>query len=158
MPYQKQAKHKGGPQYGWHKTTDKLNNSLQIGNQVEVKEFHKTNFGKQHAIMVYQDLIWNRPKWKIGGNLRLAYFSSDSYDARLFAYERDVLYGFSFPSYFRKGFRTYLNQKLRPIKGIDIWLRYALTHYFADDKLGSGLDEIADNNKSDVKVQIRYSW
>ena len=136
----------------------KLNNSLQIGNQVEVKEFHKTNFGKQHAIMVYQDLIWNRPKWKIGGNLRLAYFSSDSYEARLFAYERDVLYGFSFPSYFRKGFRTYLNQKLRPIKGIDIWLRYALTHYFADDKLGSGLDEIAGNNKSDIKVQIRYSW
>lgn len=136
----------------------KLNNSVQIGHQIEVKEFHKSNLGKKHGFMAYQDLIWNKPTWRMGGNLRFAYFNAESYESRLYAYERDVLYGFSFPSYFRKGFRAYLNQKMRPIKGIDIWLRYALTHYLGQTQIGSGLDQISGNTKSDIKLQIRYSW
>jgi len=136
----------------------KLNNSVQIGHQIEVKEFHKSNLGKKHGFMAYQDLIWNKPTWRMGGNLRFAYFNAESYESRLYAYERDVLYGFSFPSYFRKGFRAYLNQKMRPIKGIDIWLRYALTHYLGQTQIGSGLDQISGNKKSDIKLQIRYSW
>ena len=113
---------------------------------------------KQYGFLVFQDLIWNRPRWKMGGNLRFAYFNADSYEARLFAYERDVLYSFSFPSYFRKGFRFYLNQKFKPLKGIDIWLRYAITTYGNLKEFGSGLDKIIGNNKSDLKVQIRYAW
>ena len=136
----------------------KLNHSIQIGNQVEIKEYHKTNIGKKRGFMAYQDMIWNKPSWRLGGNVRLAYFNAESYESRLFTYERDVLYGFSFPSYFRKGFRGYVNQKLKPIKGLDIWLRYALTHYLGEDKIGSGLDQISGKIKSDVKLQVRYSW
>ncbi|MGB7527469.1 ComEA family DNA-binding protein [Sphingobacterium cellulitidis] len=136
----------------------KLNRNLQIGNQVEGKQFHKSMFAKQYGFLVFQDLIWNKPSWKMGGNLRFAYFNADSYDARLFAYERDVLYSFSFPSYFRNGFRFYLNQKIKPIKGIDIWFRYAITTYRNLKEFGSGLDKIIGNNKSDLRFQIRYAW
>ena len=136
----------------------KLKPNFQIGNQVEFKRFEKTAVGRKNGFLIFQDVIWGYPKWKIGGNFRVAYFQADGYESRLYAYERNVLHSFSFPSYFRKGLRIYFNKKIKPVRGLDIWFRYALTHYLGISELGSGLDKIAGNQKSDVRLQLRYSW
>jgi len=136
----------------------KLHPNLQIGNQVEGKQFHKTKLGKKHGFLIFQDIVWRYPNWKLAGNFRISYFNADDYAARLFTYERDVLYSFSFPSYFRKGIRFYFNKKVQPIKGIDVWLRYSITNYFNVEELGTGLDKVSGNRKSDFRFQIRYSW
>jgi hypothetical protein len=41
---------------------------------------------------------------------------------------------------------------------IDLWARYALTQYFDKETIGSGLDALEGNKRSDVKFQIRWQW
>lgn len=130
----------------------------QIGNAVEGKLFQKTGHGEDIGFMVLQDLAWKDLPKSVSGNLRLAYFRVDSYEARIFTFERDVLYGFGFPSFYRHGYRFYLNQKIKFAKGLDAWARYAHTTYFGEEKIGSGLTEIRGNQRSDFKIQVRYSW
>lgn len=136
----------------------KLNPSIQIGNQIEAKQYHKSIIGKYYGFQVFQDIMWNKPKWKVAGNFRVLYFNTDGFESRVFSYERDVLYSFSFPSYYREGLRFYINKKIKPIKGFDIWMRYAITNYFHISEISSGLNKIEGNKKSDIRLQIRYSW
>lgn len=89
---------------------------------------------------------------------RFALFDTDTYEERLYAYESDVLYAFSIPSYYYKGSRFYLMGKYSIGRRIDIWLRYAITHYANKQVIGSGLDEIQGNNKSEIKVQLRFRF
>ena len=79
--------------------------------------------------------------------------------------ENDVLYANSSPAFFDKGFRWYLIlrtsvNKIPGIKSsskIDLWVKYAATHYFELDKIGSELNEIQGEKRSEIKLQLIYS-
>jgi hypothetical protein len=88
--------------------------------------------------------------------LRLQYFETDSYNSRIYAYENDVLYSYSIPAFYDKGFRYYLTINYYLGKRISFWLRWAQTIYRDKTTVGSGLDEINGNKKSEVKVQARW--
>ena len=65
-----------------------------------------------------------------------------------YAYESDVLYAFSVPGYFYKGYRTYLTVKYDISKSLTVWLRYAQTTYSDRNVISEGsLDEIDGNKK-----------
>ncbi|MGB1032468.1 MAG: hypothetical protein ACPGWM_07625, partial [Flavobacteriales bacterium] len=87
-----------------------------------------------------------------------ALFETDSYNARLYAYENDVLYAFSIPAYFSKGVRYYAVAKYKIKRGVDLWLRYARWYYTDRSTTGSALDEIAAPHKSEIKVQLRLRF
>lgn len=112
----------------------------------------------EYGLMFYQDIDYSPMFAKLSGNIRVAYFNTPSYNSRIYAYEDDVLYNFSFGMYSGKGFRTYLNLKYKLAKKINIWARYAMFLYPDEDTVGSGLDEINGNKKTDVKLQIRYQF
>ena len=90
--------------------------------------------------------------------MRLLYFETDSYNSRLYAYENDVLYGFSIPAFFDKGFRYYTNVNYDVSKKLSIWLRLARTTYLNRQTVGSGLDEIAGNSRTECRVQILWKF
>ena len=130
-----------------------LNSRLLFQNRLEVSQFNK-----EFGYLYYQDFEFAPFKAKLTGNLRLAYFNTTSYNSRLYAYEDDVLYNFSFGMYSGKGFRSYVNLKYKLAKKLDVWLRYAIFYNQNVVTVGSGLDEINGNKKSDVKVQVRYQF
>ena len=74
----------------------------------------------------------------------------------MYAYENDVLYGYSIPAFYDKGFRYYFTLNYDLTKKISIWLRWAQTIYRDKDYVGSGLDEVKGNKKSEIKLQIRW--
>ena len=57
-----------------------------------------------------------------------------------------------------KGFRTYLNLKYNLTKKLNIWLRYAMFFYQDVQTVGTYLDEIDGNKKSEAKIQLRYQF
>jgi len=57
-----------------------------------------------------------------------------------------------------KGYRTYLNLKYVLAKKLDIWIRYAVFIYKDVQTVGSYLDEIQGNKKSEIKLQLRYQF
>jgi hypothetical protein len=93
---------------------------------------------------------------KLAGNLRFQYFETTDYNSRIYVYESDVLYSFSIPAFYDKGFRYYLNCHYELFENFEIWLRCAQTFYPNRNKIGSALDEISRNRKTELKIQLRY--
>ncbi|WP_207534051.1 ComEA family DNA-binding protein [Desertivirga arenae] len=133
----------------------KLNTSLQLRNRAEVTSFKKGEADKELGFLLFQDVIYSPMRSKVAGNLRLALFDTQSFNSRIYAYENDVLYGFSAPDYQNQGLRFYTNLRYKILRNLDLWLRYSITSYSNVDEVGSGLDKISGNSKSDFKVQIR---
>lgn len=96
-------------------------------------------------------------QWKrVSSNIRLQYFETNSYNSRIYVYESDVLYSFSIPAFYDKGFRYYLNFSCNLSKRLKGWMRWAQTVFADKQVIGSGLDEIKGRAKSEIKVQMEY--
>jgi hypothetical protein len=109
----------------------------------------------ESGIMAFQDVKYKLEHPQLGFSVRLAFFNTDSYNTRLYAYEDDALYSFSFPACYDNGSRWYFNVHYTPIERIDIWLRLAQTHYFDRNSTGSGLTEINSPHRTEFKLQLR---
>ncbi len=134
----------------------KLNSTWAIRNRAELMWFDKNGDNKSNGFLFYVDLIC-RPLLKLfSGTLRLQYFETDDYNSRIYAYENDVLYSYSIPAFFDKGYRYYLNLNYDIGKKLTLWLRWAQTIYQNRQTVGSGLDEINGNRRTEVRVQVRW--
>jgi hypothetical protein len=136
----------------------KATESITLKTRVETTYWQMPGFSQRSGYLIYQDLIYNQPDkpWLL--NTRFALFDTDTYDQRLYAYESDVLYAFSIPSYYYKGSRFYLMGKYSFGRRLDLWVRYALTYYNNRQVISSGLDEIDGNRKSELKIQLRLKF
>ena len=99
-----------------------------------------------------------KPTFSFSANLRLQYFETGGFNSRIYAYENDVLFGYSIPAFFDKGFRYYSNLNYDINKKLAVWLRWAQTVYRDKESIGSGLDEIKDNRRSEIKIQVVYKF
>lgn len=136
----------------------KLGEAWTMRNRVEWIHYQKELNKKEFGWMVYQDVIYNQMGARWSGNLRIAIFDVPSYDSRVYAYENDVLYGYSFPVYQHTGMRFYSNLRFRLSRRVDLWLRYAVFIYRDVEQVGSGLDLIDGNKRSDTRVQMRFRF
>jgi hypothetical protein len=86
------------------------------------------------------------------------YFETEGYNSRIYAFENDVLYGYSIPVFFDKGYRYYLNINYDLTKKFSFWIRLSQTIYPEKKSYGSGLDEVNSNTKTELKFQAIYSF
>ncbi|WP_227256193.1 helix-hairpin-helix domain-containing protein [Pedobacter sp. MR2016-19] len=135
-----------------------LNKNWHFQNRIEVSQYKKGSANREFGYLIYQDIDYSPMFAKLTGNIRFAYFNTPSYNSRIYAYEDDVLYSFAFGLYNGRGFRTYLNLKYNVIKKLNVWIRYGLFVYKDVETVGTYLDEIKGNKKSEVKIQVRYQF
>jgi hypothetical protein len=90
--------------------------------------------------------------------LRFALFDTDGWDARIYAFENDLVGFFSIPPHYGRGIRWYGMLRTSPMRGVDIWFRYGAWIYRDQDRIGSGLQEVAGNVRSDIRLQLRYRF
>lgn len=110
---------------------------------------------KEKGYLLFQDIGWETKKSEFGFNTRFCMFETDSYNSRIYTYESDVLYSFSVPAFYGRGYRYYFMTKFRITSHIDLWLRYAQTYYPNQTTIGSSYDMINSNKRSEFKVQMR---
>ena len=108
--------------------------------------------------MLYQDIKYKPLFGKFSFTSRYVLFNTPDYDNRIYAYENDVLYGYSIPAYYGKGSKIYLVAKCNVIRNLDFWIRIAQTTYTDRETLKSGWDEIKGNTMTEVKLQLRYKF
>ena len=130
-----------------------LNTILVLTSRMEYLQCSKTD-GIYNGYLFYQDVKIS-PTPKLSANARLAFFDTDDWESRIYAYESDVLYAFSVPAYYEKGFRYYFNLRYKAGKHLQLWLRYARTVFSDKYSVGSGADLINGNHKSEFKVQLK---
>lgn len=136
----------------------KLTSSFTIRSRTESVWFDKNGKAKEKGFLMYADFLYNPPLKPISGNIRLQYFETEGYNSRLYAYENDVLYSFSIPVFFGKGYRYYLNINYDVTKKIALWARIAQSIYPDQNIIGSSLDEIKENHKTELKLQLLYKF
>lgn len=132
--------------------------SIRLRNRVDLISYSIGDNDPEKGYLVYQDIMYKALSSPVSFSFRYALFDTDSYNARLYTYESDVLYAFSIPAFYSRGTRTYLVVRYTPKKNIDIWVRYAQTFYNNKNVIGSGLEEIQGNTRSELKAQVRFRF
>jgi hypothetical protein len=95
-------------------------------------------------------------KWRI--KARYSLFDTESFDGAIWAYEDDVPYSYTVPAYFENGTKWYAVITYHLSSNTEIWLRIADTHYPNLEKLGSGLEQLATNRRTELKVLLRFNF
>lgn len=135
----------------------KLDRNVKIRTRAEHSWWKRGDEEQTTGFLIFQDLTY-----KIGYKLKLtgryAIFNVEDYDARIYAYENDVLGFFSIPAYYRQGSRYYLIVNYKPTRNLEFWLRYARSKFPNENTLGSGLNEIQGSTQSEIKLQFRLKF
>ena len=142
------------PKQSWRtQLSYKLNTAFTFRTRVELLWYDKKEAEPEQGFLTYADIIYKPLRKPYSGNIRLQYFETDSYNSRIYAYENDVLYSFSIPVFYDKGYRYYLNLNYDVSRKWSFWVRLAQSVYPGKSKIGSGLDEINGNKKTEIKIQ-----
>lgn len=138
--------------------TYKVSPSVSLRTRVETVDYQRGSSPLEHGFLIYQDFVHRPMSSPIETTLRFALFESASYNARLYAYENDLVGVFSIPPYYGRGIRVYAMLRITPLRRVDIWLRYGAWIYNDQSVISSGLQEIPGNTRSDLKLQLRWKF
>jgi len=130
-----------------------LNEQISLKSRIEFSFYSKQVTEK--GVLIYQDVAFKPLQKSFALNGRFAWFSTDGYNSRLYAFENDLLYSFSVPALYGNGFRAYFNFQQKLGSNFTLWLKCATTHQFAQNSDETNVDS---STKSEVKLQIRYQF
>lgn len=141
-----------------------VNRSISLRSRAEIIFYNKKQINEEEGFLMFTDILYKPVLKHWSGNMRLEYFETNGYNSRLYAFENDVLYNFSIPAIFNKGYRYYVNFNfdvstvarsfISKHVTAECWLRVAQTIYDKKENIGSGPDKINGNKRSELKFQI----
>jgi DNA uptake protein ComE-like DNA-binding protein len=135
-----------------------FNDNLQFRNRIEMMKSSGENRKSSYGYFVSQDIKYKSQKSPVSFSFRYALFDTDSYDVRIYAYEDDVIFSTSAPGLDGQGIRCYLLADYGPFQWLDLCLRYSFTFYSDRNVIGTGLEMINGNIKSELKIQMRVKF
>jgi hypothetical protein len=127
------------------RTRGELVRSRQAGEDLEL------------GYLLYQDLRLELSD-KLQIDTRLTMFDTESFATRVYQFENDLLYVFSSQSLFNKGQRMYVLLNYEPIDFLEIWAKFGITVYEDEQVIGSGLNQIQGDTRSEIGVQARVMF
>lgn len=115
-----------------------------------------SNKSVSQGFMLTENIGYTTGKWQIyaGGK----YFHTDSYDSRLYSYERAMPHTFSFPAYFGHGIRYSLVATWTPIPSLQFTAKAGVTDYFDRSTISSGQQQINASSACDIEMGLRWRW
>lgn len=123
-----------------------------IGSRIRIQASQYTVNGEySYGIALMQDLFWEEGVWK--ASARLALFDTQGFANRQYVYENHLLYAFSLPAYQGLGGRTYINLRVKPLRGITLEARWARTLTKPNN-----LTDPWEPPQESVSIQVRYQW
>ena len=132
----------------------KIGRDFTAGNKAEYAHYRNEDGTNEHGFYLCQDIAYKPEDKPYSLTFRYALYDAKDYNARIYAYENDVLYSFSVPALFGKGMRVYLLGKVKLFNELTLYARIGRTIYSDRDEIGSGLTLIEGNHKTDLKVEM----
>ena len=141
------------------KNTVRFNITYELGwdihcaNKAEYAHYRNEDGSNEHGYFLCQDIAYKPENLPFSLTFRYALFDAKDYNARVYAYENDVLYSFSVPAMYGKGMRFYLLGKVKLLNSLTLYARIGRTIYSDRNMVGTGLSQIEGNHKTDLKVE-----
>ncbi|HTX88534.1 MAG TPA: helix-hairpin-helix domain-containing protein [Bacteroidales bacterium] len=129
--------------------------ALLLRSRFEFLEDHYEMQPVRHGCLLFQDFIYKPLRFPVSLVFRYALFSTDSWDERMYAYEPEVLYGYSVPALDGEGIRCLLMVHVKIIRNLEATIRFAETRYTDRSVIGTGPDLIHGNSKSELEIQLK---
>ena len=125
---------------------------------LDYNHFHSqdraANIGYQVTQMISSQLPWAR----LFADVQGSYFFTDSYDSRVYASEKGLLYTFYTPSFQGHGFWFSIRLRYELNKHWLFITKFGETVYLDRNEIGSGNDLIRGNKKADIQMQLRIKF
>lgn len=141
-----------------------LSRGILLRSRVEVCIFgHQFMSAPAKGYLFYSDVVFKPKNSQLSGNMRLQYFETDNYNSRIYAYENDLMFVSSTPSFYNNGLRYYINLKAKTkVKFLTnsiltANLKLATTIYNNLPYIGTGISKIPGNRILSIKFQIFLS-
>ena len=134
----------------------KVNPSVSIRYRLDAMWYDLKGPLESRGFLTFFDIFYKPERKKFSGNLRLQYFETDNYDSRIYAYENDVLYGFSIPAFSGKGYRYYINMEFDLGKAFSVWVKWAQTLFLGKKYAELGGGQANEGSGTDFRIQFRY--
>ncbi|HLO90912.1 MAG TPA: helix-hairpin-helix domain-containing protein [Lentimicrobium sp.] len=128
--------------------------TLILRNRIEYLVNESPVKGTSNGYLLYQDFIYTPVNENYSVNIRYALFDTDSYDERIYAYEKDVLYSWSVPAYYYRGSKLSIMLHYKISRDLGLWLKYSTSYYPGKTSIGTGHEASNGNTTSDIKLQV----
>ena len=138
--------------------TYKANPRLKLNSRVELSTSDYPGAPNGKGFVAYQDFQVKFMDFKSTLTGRLAIFDIGDYNARIYAYENDVLYYFSVPAFYNRGARAFLVYHYKLSRSFEFWAKISRTFLSHQTTYGSGTELIQAPHKTEVRVQVRFKF
>jgi len=130
-----------------------MNSHLTLRERIEHVDLRGSpEHSMEKGFLSYHDIDYDggRFRW----SLRLLFFRTDSYDTRIYEYERDLDGAVSFPALYGNGLRWYFLVRYSMFPCLTVGAKYS--DLIRDDvrHIGTGLDELPANHDNRISVQL----
>jgi hypothetical protein len=150
----------------WRISSDyNINRNLNFNCRMEFVSIAVKGLSDRRGYLGISGLGYRKSRFSI--NIAAAMFETDDYDSRIYAYESDLLYHFSLPSFYGRGIHYYINihqdfSRLMTRRAghfkMSGWIKWGQTFYPGASSIGTGLDEIPGNRKTEIKAEVLVQW
>ena len=134
----------------------KLNKEWELRDRAEFSFFTKSTSSR--GFLMYQDVMYKPIAKPFSFTARYAIFDINSFDARIYAYENEILYEFYIPFFQNRGSRFYINTRYRIGKNYTWEFRVGRTFLQNVDGIGSGNDFINGQARTEIKTQLKIRF
>jgi hypothetical protein len=134
-----------------------VNPQVRLRTRGELVQSKQAGEGLENGYLIFQDLRLQLTD-KLQVDARVTMFDTESFDTRVYQFENDLLYVFASQALFNEGQRMYVLLNYEPYDFLEIWAKFGITVYENEQTVGSGLNEINDDTRSEVGIQARVQF
>lgn len=135
--------------------TYKVTESITLKSRIAYVTVNRKSNKMEDGIQLYQDIVFRPKSFPLDITVRYAVFDTDSYNARIYAFESNMLNVFYIPASYYKGSRAYILLRYSFLRRFDLWVKYAATIYSNQNTISSGSEFINGSVKSQLGIELR---
>lgn len=113
-------------------------------------------YNNEWGMMLSEHLSYTRNWLRL--NAGMGYFHTDSYDSRVYLYERGPLYTYNCNQFYGEGIRYWLMARANIGQQLMLTAKIGVTDYFDRTTIGSSYQQIAASSQTDLDVQLRWKF
>lgn len=124
---------------------------------IDFANYQVRYFPHEFGYMISQN-VGHRGHKKIHGDAFFGYFKTDTYNSRLYSYERNILSTFYMPSFYGEGFRVALSMRWNILSNLSFSVKTSQTRYFDRDVISSGTEQINGSKRTDIFTYMVWKF